>query len=168
MPPKKPYWHPVLSGIGLGLVLVLAFYVSGRGIGATGGITRLIALLHETMAPARTAQTQYFTAYLGEGIFSYLVLLLGGLLLGSFFSAWQAGDLQLSVLRGPGISRLSRLILAFSGGVLVGFAARLARGCTSGQALVGGAQLSLGAWVFMAGIFLGGFGAAWLVRRQWL
>ena len=49
-----------------------------------------------------------------------------------------------------------------------GFAARLARGCTSGHALVGGAELSVGAWVFMMCIFAGGWMAAWFVRKQWI
>ena len=42
-----------------------------------------------------------------------------------------------------------------------------ARGCTSGQALTGGAVLSLGSWVFMMAVFTGGYIVAPLVRRQW-
>ena len=45
--------------------------------------------------------------------------------------------------------------------------AKLARGCTSGQALTGGALLSAGGWAFMMMVFAGGYGAAWMVRRQW-
>jgi hypothetical protein len=52
--------------------------------------------------------------------------------------------------------------------MLAGFAARLARGCTSGQGLVGGAELSVGAWVFLMCIFAGGWMAAWFVRKQWI
>ncbi len=54
------------------------------------------------------------------------------------------------------------------GGVLVGYAARLGRGCTSGQCLVGGAELSVGSWAFMFSIFIGGFAVAYFVRRQWI
>ncbi len=42
------------------------------------------------------------------------------------------------------------------------------RGCTSGQALVGGAELSIGSWAFMFSIFAGGFAVAYFVRRQWI
>ena len=35
----QPYWNPYVSGIGLGLVLLAAFVVMGRGIGASGAMT---------------------------------------------------------------------------------------------------------------------------------
>ena len=50
---------------------------------------------------------------------------------------------------------------------MMGFAARLARGCTSGQALTGGAVLSLGSWVFMFAVFAGGYMLAPFIRRMW-
>ena len=53
------------------------------------------------------------------------------------------------------------------GGAIVGWAARMARGCTSGQALSGGAVLSVGSWVFMFSVFAGGYALSVLVRRLW-
>ena len=53
------------------------------------------------------------------------------------------------------------------GGALMGYGARLARGCTSGQALSGGAVMSVGSWAFMFAVFAGGYGLAWFVRRLW-
>ena len=58
-------------------------------------------------------------------------------------------------------------MMAFVGGILMGYGARLARGCTSGQALSGGAVLSAGSWVFMLAVFTGGYLLAWFVRRLW-
>ena len=58
-------------------------------------------------------------------------------------------------------------MFALIGGALVGFGARLARGCTSGQALSGGAMLSLGSWAFMFSVFIGGYALAWFVRGLW-
>ncbi len=52
-------------------------------------------------------------------------------------------------------------------GVLMGAAARMTRGCTSGQALSGGALLSVGSWVFFLAFFAGAYGLAWFVRREW-
>ena len=37
----------------------------------------------------------------------------------------------------------------------------------SGQALSGGALLSVGSWVFMMAVFAGGYGMAYFIRRQW-
>ena len=53
------------------------------------------------------------------------------------------------------------------GGMLMGYGARLARGCTSSQALSGGALLSVGSWAFMFAVFAGGYGLAWFARRLW-
>ncbi len=164
-------WPPVVAGIVLGLSMLSAFVISGRGIGASGAITRFVAVLQHAVAPELTERSAYFGRYFAHGqnpLENYLIYIMVGLLLGSFVGAWTCQDVRLEVLRGPNISRAGRLALALLGGILVGFAARLARGCTSGLALVGGAQLSVGAWAFMACVFAGGYAAAYFVRRQWL
>ena len=45
--------------------------------------------------------------------------------------------------------------------------AAFGRGCTSGQALTGGALLNLGSWAFMMCVFGGAYAVAWFFRRQW-
>ena len=92
-----------------------------------------------------------------------------GVAVGGFFSALSGRRVVAfgTVERGPTTTKFRRLALALIGGLLMGFAARLARGCTSGQALSGGALLALGSWAFMIAVFAGGFGFAWFVRRQW-
>jgi uncharacterized membrane protein YedE/YeeE len=57
--------------------------------------------------------------------------------------------------------------MAFIGGALMGFGARYARGCTSGQALSGGAVLSVGSWAFMFAVFAGAYLLAYSVRKFW-
>jgi uncharacterized membrane protein YedE/YeeE len=49
----------------------------------------------------------------------------------------------------------------------MGLGAVLARGCTSGQALTGGALLSVGSWLFMIAAFAAAFMVAPLVQRLW-
>ncbi len=49
----------------------------------------------------------------------------------------------------------------------MGFGARLARGCTSGQALSGGAVLSVGSWAFIFAVFAGAYAVAYFVRGLW-
>jgi len=51
--------------------------------------------------------------------------------------------------------------------VLSGFGARLARGCTSGVGLSGGAPLAVAGFVFLIGFFAGGVAISRLVRRAW-
>ena len=74
---------------------------------------------------------------------------------------------RIAVERGPAIAPGGRLLLAVLGGVLVGFASRMAGGCTSGQALTGGALLLTGSWAFMLSVFAGGYACAWFVRKEW-
>jgi uncharacterized membrane protein YedE/YeeE len=164
-------WPPVPAGILIGISMLLAFVISGRGIGASGAMTRLIAWVQHAIAPVATEQSAYFGKYFADGahpLNDYVVFLLVGLLIGSFIAAWLSKELRFEVLRGPRSSRAYRLALALSGGAVSGFAARLARGCTSGQGLVGGAELSVGAWAFLMSIFVGGWMAAWFVRKQWI
>ena len=65
------------------------------------------------------------------------------------------------------MSGMTRLFTAFTGGILLGFAGRLARGCTSGVALTGGAQLAIAGWVFVISMFISGFLFAAIFRRLW-
>ena len=167
---ERKHWNPVLAGIGMGFIMLLTYYIAGRGFGTTGGLTRIGLLIQTWLMPELSAQSEYFAKYLATGniLDTYLVYMLGGIVLGAFVAAAFGNDLRLEVLRGPRISVRRRLIYALIGGALVGFAARLARGCMSGQALVGAAELSVGSWTFLICVFIGGFAAAPLVRRQWL
>ncbi len=162
---------PVLSGMLIGLSMILAWVVAGRGIGASGALTRIVATLQHAAMPRLTEKSAYFAPYFTAGanpLDDYLIYLLVGLMLGAFGGALSCRDVSLAVQRGPHISAGGRLIYALAGGALTGFAARLARGCTSGQGLVGAAQLSVGSWTFLLCIFVGGFATAYFVRRQWI
>jgi len=49
----------------------------------------------------------------------------------------------------------------------MGYGARFARGFTPGQALSGGATLSVGSWALMMCIFASAYALAYFVRRLW-
>ncbi len=87
--------------------------------------------------------------------------------MGGFLSAAFAGRLKKTVEKGPRVSTGTRLALAFVGGGLMGIGSKFAGGCTSGQALSGGALLNLGSWAFMMMVFAAAYALAWFVRRQW-
>ncbi len=91
-----------------------------------------------------------------------------GLFLGGLTSAYAASRLRRRVIRGPRLSGPKRLAFALVGGVLMSVAARFGRGCTSGQALSGGAMLSVRGWVSMLCIFGGAYALAYWIRRQWI
>jgi uncharacterized membrane protein YedE/YeeE len=166
----KSYANPYVAGVGLGLVLLLAFVVMGRGLGATGAFANAAAEIATTVAPRSAESNHYFARYLnsdGGGRIDWLVIELVGVAIGGFASAAFAGRLRRDVERGPNISRETRLVLAFTGGSVMGLGAVLARGCTSGQALTGGALLSVGSWLFILGAFAAGYAVAPLLRWAW-
>jgi hypothetical protein len=166
----KPYWNPYIAGVALGLVLLATFLVAGGGLGATALPKRSIAMLGGQVAPAWTAANPAIGHYLeGEAnpLKNWLVVEVVGMVLGGFLGALSAGRFKTTVEKGPRVTRRERLTFALGGGVVMGVAAGIARGCTSGQALSGGASLAAGSWLFMLMVFAGGYGAAWFVRRQW-
>ena len=165
----RPYASPYLAGVGIGLVLLAAFVVMGRGLGASGAFSSVAAAGLAAVAPAGAAANPATAEYLGTGgpLRDWLVIEVIGMALGGFLSAWLAGRFGGAVERGPRVSARARLAYAFGGGVVMGIGAKLARGCTSGQALTGGALLSVGSWIFIATAFAAAFAAAPLFRREW-
>ena len=167
----RPYMNPYLAGIGLGLVLLAAFVTMGRGLGASGAFSALVAWAVNALAPAYVARSEYLSPYIGDGsshpLKAWLVFEVLGVFAGALLSGLLAGRVARTIEKGPRVSSAVRLALAFAGGMLMAIGADLARGCTSGQALTGGALLNAGSWAFMMCVFGGAYGAAWLLRRQW-
>jgi len=163
----KPYMNPYLAGVFLGVTLLASYLVLGAGLGASGGLSRFAAWAEGCLAPGHTQASEYFGAWGDRPLNYYLVFMLAGVFLGGLFSAMLAKRVRFQIERGRRASRGLRMALALIGGVLAGFASRLAQGCTSGQALSGSAMLLSGSLVFLICVFAGGYAAAWLVRRQW-
>lgn len=168
---SRPYWNPHLAGALLGLVLLAAFLLTGHGLGASGALARLLAAAEDLVAPGHVDRTRALATYAGgdrNPLGHWLLWTVLGALLGGFASGLSAGRLRVEVRKGPAIGTRTRMLMAVLGGILVGYGARLARGCTSGQALSGGAVLAAGSWAFMFAVFAGGYLLAWPVRRLWL
>jgi uncharacterized membrane protein YedE/YeeE len=164
--PNK-FWNPYLAGVALGLVLATTFLVMGAGLGASGGSLRMGVAALSTVAPGHVAATPPLARAAIAEHPNWLVFELFGVILGGFVAAYTSGRLKAEVLKGPRISNFSRLVLALAGGVIMGLAARFTRGCASGQALSGGALLSVGSWIFFMAFFAGGYGLAYFVRREY-
>jgi uncharacterized membrane protein YedE/YeeE len=170
MSQPKPYWNPYISGVLLGLVLAASFLVTGHGLGASGGLGRVVGAAIDSVAPGHVDTNPYLAPIAGgdtNPFDNWGIPVLLGTLLGGFVSGLLGGRVRAETFKGPRVSVRQRWVFAVIGGILVGFGARLARGCTSGQALSGGAMLSLGSWAFMFSVFIGGYAVAWFVRRLW-
>ncbi len=89
-----------------------------------------------------------------------------GTIIGGLISSSFPGGLVFNWRKGESPA-WKRICFALAGGLMVGYASRLAQGCTSGQALSGGAMLLTGSFVFLVCLFAAGYAGAYFVRRQW-
>lgn len=141
-------WPWRTAGLALGAVGIaawLASTASGRlyGLSMTGPLRSWFAALFD-----------------GVVLLDWGSLLIVGLLLGSFLSALAYGELRWRVPKGE------RVLQSGFGGLLMGFGAQLAGGCTIGHSLTGLSVLSLGSIVSTLGILFGAWGMAyWLFVR---
>ncbi len=168
--PTRPYIHPYLGGALLGLVLFLSFFLTGNGLGASGGLNNIIGFFQDLIAPDHMDQVPYLVKIAGgdkNPLDTWSVFGVLGTILGGFVSGWLNGRLKMETVRGPRITPRTRWFMAFVGGAIMGYGARFARGCTSGHALSGGATLSAGAWAFMFAVFGGGYALAYFLRKFW-
>ena len=167
----KPYWNPYVAGVVIGLALLAAFLIAGQGLGSSAFAKRSIALVGNSVAPTWTAENPALGRYVEDGanpMKNWLVIEVIGVVLGGLIGSLLSGRFKVTVEKGPRISNRGRLTYALIGGTVMGFGAAFARGCTSGQALSGGALLATGSWVFMIMVFVGGYALAYFVRRQWI
>jgi len=162
-----PYTNPYLAGVLLGLVLLASFVILGAGLGASGGIARIGALLSLNVSAPHTLGSEYFGKWGAQLLNHYIVFMFVGTFVGALFSVLLMNRWHLQVERGAASSVGRRLVHALVGGLMVGVASRLAQGCTSGQGLTGGALLLSGSLVFIVCLFISGYATAWFFRRQW-
>lgn len=165
------YTNPYVIGAVLGLILLFTFYTMGRGVGSSASFSRIATAGVKLVAPAHAKTNPYLSKYIQDQrspLMAWLVFFTLGAALGALFSAFISNRIVKEVARGPSIGVQARLWLALGGGMLSGFAARLARGCTSGQALTGASELAFGSWIFMFCIFGGAYATAYFFKKEWL
>ena len=166
----RPYLDPYVAGTLLGLVLFASFYVTGGGLGASAAMSRIQTGILDWLAHAHVDRVAYFAEMAGghrSAWNHYSIFMIAGTVLGGFASGLVNRRLKLELRKGPRVGTPARVVFALLGGALMGYGARLARGCTSGQALSGGAVLSVGSWAFAFAVFAGAYAVARFLRRLW-
>jgi len=168
---KNRYMNPYVAGTILGLVLLLAMFVSGRGLGASGGLKYCMVSIVGAVDRPHADKSVFYSKYFEDGkkpLKNWLVLEIAGVVAGGFISGAISGRLKLKIEKSPRISNTRRLVFAFLGGVFFVYGAQLARGCTSGAALSGMAVLSVAGFVTMIAIFGSAYLFAWFFRKNWI
>jgi len=155
--PRTIDWRPYLVGVGIGVLCWLVFAIVAAPIGITtalsqaaGGVTSLVA------GDDTVAQNAYWKA--NPFRLDYGMLFLAGTFLGALASAMLSDRFRVETVPpmwrerfGPSVPR--RMAVAFAGGVLVMYGARMAGGCTSGNGISQGLQLAVVGWTFLAVMF---------------
>lgn len=152
-------WSPYLAGALSGLLIILSVWLTGNFVGASTSFARSVGMLESLISPTRTARIEYFREV--RPVIDWQWMFVAGILLGSFISAITSRSFRIQALPGLweerfGGSRLKRSLVAFAGGAIMLFGARLAGGCTSGQGLSGTLQLAVSGFLTLAFIFAGG------------
>lgn len=149
-----PWWF---SGILVGLTVPLLYLLSGNWFGISTSLQEIGALcLPKSKLP-------YFANFDRLANF-WVILFVGGLMLGGYIAT--------QFLNAPSIEWPERFaqtgyLPLFLGGILIGFGARYANGCTSGHAITGIANLNWPSLVATIFFFVGGLSVTWGLG-QWI
>lgn len=166
----KKAWSPYLAGGLTGLLNVIVFFISDNSIGTSAAFSRLAGYLEKTFAAEHFGTLAYFREKVSIRP-DWQMFFLIGILFGSLTAALIWRDFRWESVpsaweRRFGASRRKRWLVAFLGGMLAMFGARLAGGCTSGHGLSGSIQLALSGFVTVAMMFVGGVVTTMIFFRQ--
>ncbi|NJN25348.1 MAG: YeeE/YedE family protein [Cyclobacteriaceae bacterium] len=167
----RPYMNPYIAGFLLGILLLVTIYITGRGLGASGGVKSMVLLLVKTFQPDQWAGGEYYRQYAASPdspLKSWLFFEIVGVVIGAFFSGIISNRLGFKIDKGYKITNKTRLLLAGLGGILFGLGSQLGRGCTSGSALSGMAVMSFGGILTMMAIFGAAYALAYFFRKIWI
>jgi len=152
-------WSPYVAGGLSGLVIIGSVLWTGQFFGASTSFVRSAGMLGKVFSPERVAQLEYFIRYLPK--FDWQLLFVIGIFLGSFVSAVWSGSFKWQGVPDMwaqrfGANPVKRGIVAFFGGIIAMYGARLADGCPSGHGLSGMIQLAVSGLIAIIFFFVGG------------
>lgn len=171
---RKDEWSPYVAGILLGIVGVLAVWLSNSLLGASGAFENIAGLIGTAVAPKLFDNT-YFKFVMPPGI-TWGVVLLVGVFIGGMIGAATSGTLKWGKKDAAnsdeqwksvfGKQTWKRWLLAFIGAIILEYAAGIAGGCTSGLAISGGMLLAPSAFLFIGGMFASGIITTLIIYRR--
>jgi len=159
-------WSPYVVGAGIGILTCLAFLLSDRPLGCSTAFVKARGLIGKAINPEKTGRMEYYREIIPQ--VDWALMIIPGIVIGAFLSSVLSGTFQVSWVpplwaSAFGSNVVVRVVVALLGGILLGFGARWAGGCTSGHGISGSIQLSLGSMITAACFFAGGIGIAFLL-----
>lgn len=145
-------WSPYFSGILIGLLQIPVFLILGASLGTSASFGSVACWILE-----KGGDIGCFPLLKNWWQISFVI----GIAIGAYLSRRFSGvirkpisPLWVKILKTSSI--WPRLVMAFCGGFLFLFGARLADGCTSGNGISGIALLSVGSFIVIFFMFVGG------------
>ena len=128
---KKNYWSPYVAGACAGLVLVLSVWFTGKYFGASTSFVRSAGLIEKIFSAERVEQMAYFVSKTPKIEWQWMFVV--GILIGSLIASRASGTFKTQAVPDMWRERFGaaipfRAIVAFAGGVVAMFGARLAGG----------------------------------------
>lgn len=159
-------WSPYLVGVGIGVLCWLTFLLSDKPLGCSTAFVRSSGMIESLVSGKKALERPYFKEFLPVVDWEWMLVL--GIVIGAFLSSTMSGVFSPGLVPSLWISTFGpmtfpRLVVAFNGGILMGFGARWAGGCTSGHGISGTLQLAVSGWIAVACFFVSGVITAFFI-----
>jgi len=161
-------WSPYTVGVGIGILSWFTFLISRRALGCSTAFAKLSGMIEMLFRGKKVELKPYYQKI--DLVVGWQMMLVLGIVIGSLLSALLSGDFHWQAVPSTwestfGDSVLLRAVFALLGGVIIGFGARWAHGCTSGHGISGTLQLAVSSWISAVFFFVGGILMANLIFR---
>ena len=128
---SKQSWSPYIAGAIAGVVLCFSVLIAGKFIGASTTYVRSAGLIERTVASGHVKESPYFTKTKIK--VDWQMMFVAGLILGALVSSVISKDFKLTSIppmweKRFGAAKGRRFVVAFIGGIIALFGARLAGG----------------------------------------
>jgi uncharacterized protein len=152
-------WSPYIAGGLSGLVSIFSVLVADKFLGASTTFVKTAGMIEKTVASERVSTMAYFIKEVPNIDWQWMFVV--GIFFGALISSLTSKSFQWKAVPDMwaerfGASVPKRASVAFIGGIIAIFGARLADGCPSGHGLSGSLQLAASGLIALVCFFVGG------------
>jgi uncharacterized membrane protein YedE/YeeE len=152
-------WSPYVVGIGIGILSGIAFLMSDKPIGCSTAFARTSGMIEKLFRGSSVTEKAYYKKFIPSIDWEWMLVL--GIFIGAFLSSILSGEFKATWVPMKwaetfGHTSFIRWAVALLGGLIIGFGARWAGGCTSGHGISGTLQLAVSSWLAAICFFIGG------------
>jgi len=163
---RAEQWSPYLVGALIGMLSWVSFVISDKPLGCSTAFTRTGGMIERIFRGRKVEKRLYYKKFAPAVDWEWMLVL--GVIIGSFLSSCLSGQFVWQWVPGfwietVGTGRFARWLPALAGGIVMGFGARWAGGCTSGHGISGTLQLAVSSWLAALCFFAGGIASAMLI-----